>query len=104
MPAGTNAVIIIGRINFVNEKTMKLKKPFIHARMFDGKERIYYNLHLIRPQVFMIEKGYAIQSQGLLDLVRGSVTFTNMQKEMETRVLIGFHLRRAAIDLKRIKG
>jgi putative molybdopterin biosynthesis protein len=69
--------------------------PEIPVRLFHG---------VMREQGFIVRKGNPKSIRNFEDLVRDDVTFINRQAGAGTRVLLDYHLNRAGLDPKDIKG
>lgn len=88
--------------HLLDEASGEYNRAFV-ARLLPDEEIVLVNL-AYRDQGFVLPPGNPRGLAALADLARPGVRFVNRQKGSGTRVLLDYHLRRAAVDPAAIAG
>ncbi len=89
-------------IHLLDEETEEYNYPYV-KRILPGTEVAVVHL-VYRIQGLMLARGNPKRIEGIADLARPDVTFTNRQRGAGTRVLLDINLHRLSIPVSHIKG
>ena len=89
-------------IHLLDEETGEYNVPYVRRYLPDQDVVLVTLAH--RDQGLMVRPGNPKGIRGIEDLTREDVVYVNRQRGAGTRILLDYHLKRAGIDPRRIRG